>query len=841
MVLAVACRKDVDPPVPICVYPVDADFDGYASGEGGGGDCDDSNNGINPGLSDAEVDGVDQNCDGVDGPPVACESTGPESCDGLDNDCDGRIDDTLLVALSVGATVALVAPLGEDLAPLLVLGKTVTGTDPGKVSFYDMTGEEVLEISGGDLGPTFGQQLASGRDYNGDGIPDLAVSAPYATTAAGPNHGRVLVLPGPITSTTTLDDAIFVFDGGELDGQAGAALGLAPDLTGDGKAELLVGHYRHLLLFSGATGVQTKAGAKAIIELNTGGGAWHFATMPDEDGDAYDGLALGMSTYNSGAGLVMRLDSSVLQKGDGTYAVPDSSWHLDGDAGAAIGDKLTRVGDHLWWLSNGIPQRDDGQHLDALTGISLFNLGDLDDDGAEDLGVETTDTLEVQTAVPQTLTGYAGFQGTRDLGPLRDVDGDGRPELVFRTQSQSGVLDLIATLQSICNQDHDLSSSAMGDCDDTNAMATPMVGREVEDGVDNDCDGLVDNQLERLIQGHFVLSSGLGNDGLVLLDQNGVASVYGGADCALQGSVEGGLASGPAQLVGVGDPDGDGTNAFFLVTDMETILYRSDLTIQSEVVDGSRFVRAAQAGTAGDVDGDGLTDPWVLMRNQKGELALGIWHTPAEVTVTDDADSIMILPNSWLSTVVGAASPGSQADLSGDGRDDLVFGNPDAWDDFGGRASVVPVINDGEHLMDSEAVLALYGDPNENLGRSITLGDFNGDGTADSAIGGLRGARIVTGMDCTRPGPYPIPTDSLALVDLDGDGVDELLGTDLNATVLGNGDAGAVWIGRYGEDPYLWRAGNAADLLGIQLFAMPRGVGVRAQEEVRLWGATCEG
>lgn len=49
----------------------DADVDGYSVA---GGDCDDFNPQINPGMPDLSIDGVDQNCDGVDGPVTSVHS-----------------------------------------------------------------------------------------------------------------------------------------------------------------------------------------------------------------------------------------------------------------------------------------------------------------------------------------------------------------------------------------------------------------------------------------------------------------------------------------------------------------------------------------------------------------------------------------------------------------------------------------------------------------------------------------------------------------------------------------------------------------------------------------------
>jgi hypothetical protein len=95
---------------PVDPLDSDDDNDGFSENEG---DCDDNNSQINPDAEDRQVDGFDQDCDGIDGPDLDQDgyvdlAAGGDDCndnnpnvnpgmtedvtDGLDTDCDGVSD-----------------------------------------------------------------------------------------------------------------------------------------------------------------------------------------------------------------------------------------------------------------------------------------------------------------------------------------------------------------------------------------------------------------------------------------------------------------------------------------------------------------------------------------------------------------------------------------------------------------------------------------------------------------------------------------------------------------------------------------------------------------------------
>ncbi|MCP4810721.1 MAG: hypothetical protein GY884_35755 [Proteobacteria bacterium] len=264
--------------------------------------------------------------------------------------------------------------------------------------------------------------------------------------------------------------------------------------------------------------------------------------------------------------------------------------------------------------------------------------------------------------------------------------------------------------------------------------------------------------------------------------------VTAGADCDdARGSVNPGASDG---VFGDRSCDGEGGSG--------------DLAAAEVILDGEleRDRAGRWAHGIGDVDGDGLDDVLVgafgydddrgrvyilLGKNLASGLLSGADHVLVGEEVGDKAG--------WT-----AAS----GDLDGDGTPDVAVGAP-------GASAVYVVYGASLGSMDlGDADVVIRGEAGQELGRSVAVGDVDGDGRDDLVVGAAGGAGLVAVFDGATLGSAASLADAdstlvgdaegdevgrtLALGDVDADGTQDLVIGGATESFANSSDRGTVHV-----------------------------------------------
>lgn len=231
-------------PEPVTATPVpltDKDNDGITSDL----DCNDGNAAIYPGHSE-QCDGIDENCNGQidDGATDTLTFY-------LDHDGDGYGDATMPehgCELASGyvanaddcddSTQAINPAAAETCGDGIDNNCDSSANDCGVGGTVSLA-QAPVAITGANAGDQAGYAIANAGDVNNDGHADLLIGAPYAES--GPDSvGLAYVVYGPLTGSVSLLQANVRIAGTDLNGLFGLAVAGLGDMNNDGFDDIAV-------------------------------------------------------------------------------------------------------------------------------------------------------------------------------------------------------------------------------------------------------------------------------------------------------------------------------------------------------------------------------------------------------------------------------------------------------------------------------------------------------------------------------------------------------------------------------------------------------------------------
>jgi hypothetical protein len=285
-------------------------------------------------------------------------------------------------------------------------------------------GAHAIEVQcGSEGGDAFGWAVASGGDFDGDGTNDIAISAPCSWVGGSIRAGRVKVYSGA-------DDSVLLsLTGSAPEQQLGAALAFIPDVSGDGRVDLVVGSPNTsapkpgggVFLFAGKVEVFRSEGGPVLWTASGSSANATFgesvAVIPDTNGDGKSEVVVGAS----GASV------SGIVRGAGFV--------LSGANGAQLA-------------------RTDGEEEGELWGSLVGPAGDVDGDGKTDwlaatrisetapdaglLGGETTTTSTTTTTLPPRAGRLTVFSGAQPYDEIQTFYGDTLVDRLGRSAAPAG-------------------------------------------------------------------------------------------------------------------------------------------------------------------------------------------------------------------------------------------------------------------------------------------------------------------------------------------------------------------------------------------------------------------
>ena len=393
-------------------------------------------------------------------------------------------------------------------------------------------------VRGADADAGFGSACAAVADQNGDGVAELLIGAPWWAGAGGPLEGRVTLVDGAGVQMGAGVDAVRLssWAGGSPLALLGTSVGDPGDLDGDGHGDIVFAAHGadplgvatgevYVWFHDGAAawGLDIDPALAPWVLSGEAAGGWAGATLGtggDVDGDGLDDLLVAAT----------RLDAAGIDGGrvyhhsggSGPVTLDSAGAWWDGAAGQAIADALA-IGDATGtgWplLALGVVRGGDG--LVPEGEVVLVWPPDPDGDGfcgdavcEAGLAPDDCDPLDAASYPGAPETPHDGVDQDCDGVDLLDADGDGfdgppgdgpdcddEDAAVYPGAQEITCDGIDQDCDGLDPSDGDgdgFDAAACGgvDCDDTVASIHPGAP-EIADGVDQDCDGRLDEGTQR--------------------------------------------------------------------------------------------------------------------------------------------------------------------------------------------------------------------------------------------------------------------------------------------------------------------------------------------------------
>ncbi len=351
----------------------------------------------------------------------------------------------------------------------------------------------ILTLPGGAQSQAYselGTVVAGIGDLNFDGVPDVLAGDPNAlngnTSVIASQNGRAAVFSGATCAVLRRHAASLT---GENNVRFGSSVAAMSDMNGDGTPDYLVGSllspdvsnvlFGKVRLYSGATGGILRTFVDLSPEASRGGMGGAVAQVPDVNGDGVADIAAGEAqgddAGNLDAGAVVLFsgaDATLLRRCTLPDGAAGDQW---GRAVAALPDL---DGDGIAEVAASAPFTDTARGSDAGS-IALVS------------GADCAPRARVSDSA-----GLSGSRlGDRSLIAVANLIGDQAPDFIAGSgydATNAGTVTghaVIFGLESDCDGDGYAPSG--GDCDDADPT-TYQDAPEICDGHDNNCDGATD-------------------------------------------------------------------------------------------------------------------------------------------------------------------------------------------------------------------------------------------------------------------------------------------------------------------------------------------------------------